>query len=320
MKTNPQLIDIEDETRHDDRPVEVPEFSIESSSSQEFISNEKRPPLYVRKKCLRRRWLVASIVALFVLVMGILLWVNRYDFIKPEIDASVSDAQNIELLSKPYRPSASGTTVTSDSVLGVAFDMYSLNGLKASLEREIPDTADNTLVLFMRSAEYYPDNSMIGTVVIDGDKIHAKERKSRLAYVSISEDGRMTMGISLSDKMQDFVVSTDGSFFRQFVLLGDGEMPAKFQLHGKVERAALARMSDGEMYYVITRHKETMYDFADALREYGFMDAVYITGGNAYNFYRTSDGNAHVSQSVREKIEKYHDRTIPAPMLVFRTK
>lgn len=320
MKTDPQLIDIEDVARHDDRPVEVPEFSIESYTSPELSPDEKQSPLYVRKKGLRRRWLVATFVVLAILICGILLWIHRYDFIKPELNAAVTDAQNIELLSKPFHASALGTTVTSDSVLGVAFDMYSLSGLRASLEKEIPDTADNTLVLFMRSAEYYPDNSMIGTVVIDGDKIHAKERKSRPAYVSVSKDGRIAMGISLGDKMSNFAVSTDGSFFRQFVLLGDGEMPAKFQLHGKVERSALARMYDGRIYYVITRHKETMYDFADALREYGFMDAVYITGGNAYNFYRTPDGNAHVSQSVRKKIEKYHDRAIPAPMLVFRTK
>jgi hypothetical protein len=30
-----------------------------------------------------------------------------------------------------------------------------------------------------------------------------------------------------------------------------------------------------------TRNKETLWDFADALREYGFIDAIYITGGTA---------------------------------------
>ena len=29
--------------------------------------------------------------------------------------------------------------------------------------------------------------------------------------------------------------------------------------------------------FFATRHKETLWDFADALREYGFIDAIYIT-------------------------------------------
>ena len=33
-----------------------------------------------------------------------------------------------------------------------------------------------------------------------------------------------------------------------------------------------------------------MYDFADALLEYGFTDAIYITGGNDRCFYRDRNG------------------------------
>ena len=35
-------------------------------------------------------------------------------------------------------------------------------------------------------------------------------------------------------------------------------IPAKFQLHGKVERRALARTSDDHLYYIETRHPETL--------------------------------------------------------------
>lgn len=314
MKTDPQLIEIDDTERQDDRPVEVPKISVESTSAPDMVAGE-------RGKAGTATWLWPGVcaVVLVLLACGIFLWALRHAS-KPEIAASVSDEQNIEMLSEPYEPSARGTTVTSDSVFGVAFDMYSLDGLKASLEREIPDTTDATVVLFMRTADYHPDGTMIGTVVVDGERIKAKERQSRPAYVAISKDGNIAIGISLSDKMPDYAASTGGSFFRQYLLLADGELPAKFQLHGKVERAAIGRMADGELHYVVTRHKETMYDFADALREYGFVDAVYMTGGNAYDFHRTSDGTAHVSQAVRDKMEKYRDKAIPSPMLVFRSK
>ena len=35
------------------------------------------------------------------------------------------------------------------------------------------------------------------------------------------------------------------------------------------------------------------WDFADALREYGFIDSIYITGGADFVFYRDKDGVRH---------------------------
>ena len=61
-----------------------------------------------------------------------------------------------------------------------------------------------------------------------------------------------------------------------------------------------------------------MYDFADALREYGFTDAVYLTGGNSYAFHRSPDGVTHIPEATKEKIEKYRSTSPIAPMLVFR--
>lgn len=35
---------------------------------------------------------------------------------------------------------------------------------------------------------------------------------------------------------------------------------------------------------------ETLWNLADALREYGFIDAIYITGGADYTWWRESAG------------------------------
>ena len=93
--------------------------------------------------------------------------------------------------------------------------------------------------------------------------------------------------------IRNYAVEQGGSFFRQFILVSNGVLPSKFYLHGKVERRALARMSDDRLFYIESRHPETMWNFADALREYGFADAIYITGGKCYSFYRTADGKPH---------------------------
>ncbi|MDE6682298.1 MAG: phosphodiester glycosidase family protein, partial [Muribaculaceae bacterium] len=270
----------------------------------------------------RRRaiWIVVSL--LVVVIVACALWRYRFWFMNPNVTSSVSDGDNIAYLSSrtPMPEGIKGVEVAEDSILGVAFTSYPLQGLRGSIERELPDTADRSVVLMMRSADYYPDGKVIGTMVIDGTPIPAKERRTRPGYVALSKDGKTAIGISLTDRVSDRAADSVGSFFRQFAILGNGELPAAFALHGKVERGAIGRMADGSLHYFLTRNRESMYDFADALREYGVMDAGYITGGNGYEFYRDKDGVAHVSQRLKDHYAKYPDRKVPAPMLVFRTK
>ncbi|MDE6576928.1 MAG: phosphodiester glycosidase family protein [Muribaculaceae bacterium] len=320
MQTDRNIIDVDDDIREDNRPQEVPVITIEETQDNSSPYPYKSQ-IFTRENVKgrkNRRCISVAVVVLCLSIVGLLLWQNRYYLMTPEVVSSVSDNKNIEILKSTAPASTSGTTITTDSLLGVAFDMYSLSGLKASLEREMPDTTDSSLVLFMRSADYHPDGSMLGTVMLDGEEFPSKERKSRPAYMAISKAGVPTIGISLTDKVSDFIKNNKGDFFRQYVLLGDGELPSSFALHGKVERAAIGRMADGQLFYIVSRHKETMYDFADALREYGFTDAIYITGGNGYSFYRTTDGETHINAETKEKIKKYSKASPPAPLLVFR--
>ena len=71
-----------------------------------------------------------------------------------------------------------------------------------------------------------------------------------------------------------------------------------------------------QFYYIATRHKEILWDFADALREYGFIDAIYITGGADYVFYRDRDGVKHDIGNPAEYPQKKWKGIIP--WLVFR--
>lgn len=316
MKTDNNTLDINEEIREDSRPTEIPVISIERDNGDD----DGRPDGPSQRKRRYRRRIMASLAAALVLLLlgGLLLFHFRYELMSPDLPASVSDEDNISLLEAPYSPSAEGTAPASDSILGVAMDFYPLDGLRASLEKELPDTADRSLILFMRSADYHPGGSPIGPMVVNGESLEAKERESRMAYMAISPDGRPVIGVSHSDRMRRYATETGGSFFRQYVLLSDGTLPADFRLHGKVERAAIGRMADGSLHYIVTRHKETMYDFADAMREYGVVDAMYITGGNAYTFYRDSSGAPHINDATREKISKYSSTPLPLPLLVFR--
>ncbi|MDE5807502.1 MAG: phosphodiester glycosidase family protein [Muribaculaceae bacterium] len=304
------FIDISDYQHvEDNRPVDIPVITVESMP---YATAQPEQP---KKSWLRWVWIAAAII-----VVAICL--NHFLSTQPPVSSSVSDSQNIESLSAsiPKGKGAKGVEMISDSILGVAFNAYPLDGLRGSLEKEIPDTADLSVVLMMRSADYHPDGKTIGTMVIDGKTMPAKELRSRSAYLAFSKEGKPALGISRSNKLAEFAEENGGSFFRQFVLLGDGELPPSFMLHGKVERGAIGRMADGSLHYFLSRNRESMYDFADALREYGVVDAIYITGGNGYEFYRDEEGTGHVSDNLRDHYLKYPDRKAKAPMLVWRTK
>lgn len=240
----------------------------------------------------KRKWLkrlLALVVFGCVMVatlVGYYLWNYYYNI---GVSVSVTPEQNIEKLQQPVKQEAPEVVMTSDSILGVAMDFYAIHGLKASIEFEEPDTTDTSVYLYCRSADFKADSTYIGSLVVDGKEYESD--KSRLGYMAMLGDNSV-IGISRSEKVKDFVQERGGSFFRQFILVSDGVIPARFFLHGKVERRAIGRISN-QLYFIATRHKETLWDFADALREYGFTDAIYITGGDNYCFYRSKDGVRH---------------------------
>ena len=267
---------------------EVPIIIIERDEQpqpQEVVTKVVAPSR--KQKWLKRFLALAAIGCMMVAALaGYYLWNYYYNI---GVSVSVTPEQNIEKLQKPAKQETPEVVMTSDSILGVAMDFYAIHGLKASIEFEEPDTVDTSVYLYCRSADHKADNTYIGSLVVNGE-----ERQSdthRLGYMAML-GGNSVIGISRSEKVKDYVQEHGGSFFRQFILVSNGEIPGRFFLHGKVERRAIGRIDD-QLYFIATRHKETLWDFADALREYGFIDAIYITGGADYVFYRDKDGIRH---------------------------
>ena len=285
---------------------EIPEFVIERDDEPRAV-----PASPVR--C--RRWLrrVAKALAVMLLVLAAIgvykKWAYYY---RLGVPVSVSPQENIEKLRKPLAPELPAVVLTTETVLDVEFDMLALHGLKASIEFAEPDTADTSVYLYSRSADVGADSVCLGSLVAQGRQMC--DDRSRLGYVGMV--GRnMVIGVSRMDAVKDYVLEHGGSFFRQFILVSNGTIPGVYYLHGKVERRAIGRIGD-QLYYIVSRNKETFWGFADALREYGFIDAIYITGGDDYCFYRTADGQRH---DIGDPADYPHLRWQgKVPLLVFR--
>ena len=265
-----------------------------------------------KQKWLKRFLALIAVGCLMIAVLaGYYFWNYYYNI---GISVSVTPDQNIEKLQRPATQEKPEVVMTSDSILGVAMDFYAIHGLKASIEFEEPDTTDTSVYLYCRSADHKADKTYIGSLVAGGKEYQSDTH--RLGYMAMLGNNSV-IGISRSEKVKDYVQEHGGSFFRQFILVSDGAIPSRFFLHGKVERRAIGRI-DEQLYYIATRHKETLWDFADALREYGFFDAIYITGGADYVFYRSKDGVKHdIGDSSEYPHNKWKGIT---PWLVFRRK
>ena len=291
------------------REPEIPEFIIERD-------DDARPPVEPRlpektgKKWLRR---VLKALALALMVTAALFAYKAWDYYyNIGVPVSTTPSENIEKLQRPAAKEVPEVVMTSDSILGVALDFYAIHGLQASIEFQEPDTTDASVFLYSRSADHQADGQYLGSLVVDGKELQSD--RSRLGYMAMA-DGRMVIGVGRSDRVKDYVADCGGSFFRQFILVSNGVIPSRFHLHGKVERRALGRIGD-TLYYIATRHKETLWDFADALREYGFVDAIYITGGTDYCYYRSADGQRHdIGNPEDYPHERWKDII---PWLVFR--
>ena len=295
--------------------LEEPIITIESRDDMEngysSITIKKRSQL--QKWSLAIMWFVATVVLVFGCYKVIRLYNYYYNI---GVSISVSPKENIKKLDDMKAQNESSAVVfKTDSVLGVALNIYELHNVKAELTLVEPDTADHSVLMYTRTADYTATGKYIGSLVVDGEQ--KRSDVSRLGYCAIAK-GNMVIGISRFDDMCEHMVERDGSYFRQFLLVSNGELPQRFFLHGKVERKALARTTDDRLCIVETPHPETLWDFADALREYGYVDVIYLTGGNESGFYRAPDGMVHFTEkAARYRTDKHHG---VAPWLVLRTR
>lgn len=304
------VIDDEQETGPAQDLGEVPVITIEEAPTDNGRDEHAQ---HVGRKRDRWLWFVGGLVLSAVLSVGTwVAWRYYRMYVNIGIPVSATSAENIgKLAAHPQRVTPE-VVATSDSILGVAMNFYELRGLEAEVTLQEPDTTDTGVYLYSRCADHEKNGEYLGSLVMDGRELQSDP--SRLGYCAMA-DGNVVIGVARDEKVKDYTVEQGGSFFRQFVLVSNGVLPAQFHLHGKVERRALGRI-DEKLYYIETRHAETMWDFADALREYGFTDAIYITGGTDYCFYRTADGTRHDIGDVTKYPHKKWKGIIP--WVVFR--
>lgn len=289
--------------------TENPIIIIESDDEEEVVVNQGM----VKAKRGIWKYIAIALVSIVLLATGGYLGWHYYRHnYYVGMPVSCSPSENIAKLERTPSKITPEVIFTQDSIGSVALNMYEIRGLKAELSFDEPDTTQTDVYLYSRCADYGKDGKILGSMVQAGKLI--SDDNTRLGYCAMV-GGNTVIGIARNEAVRDYTMENNGYFFRQFILVSNGEIPRVFHLHKKVERRALARMDD-HIYYIESRHAETMWDFADAIRRYGFIDAIYITGGDQPSFYRTSDGEHHLIGNP-ENMPSMRNKKL-APYIIFR--
>lgn len=167
----------------------------------------------------------------------------------------------------------------TDSINDVVFTVIPLVGCRAAVTFEKPDSTDCDILISLPAADIRADNGeIVGEFIHDRQQLSRGVRKQGFCY--ISPEGNVTIGSGEGEAQKKSAIDEGGTFFRQYSLVMEGEIQPNI-LKGKAERRALAILQ-GKPTIVISRDRESIYDFSQALADYGFSHAIYLPGGKGF--------------------------------------
>ena len=188
------VIEDKDDVATEQNCLETPTITIESDDTPEVSPTPQQPHH-------NRKWpFVVASVLITLLVCMALGWGYRYyvRYINIGVPVSVTSKENINLLSAmPQEGITPEVRKTSDSILGVAINMYEIIGLKAEITFYEPTPEDSDVYLYSRCCDQTSydaeTNRYLGTLVQQGKELSSDN--SRLGYCAMANDN-IVIGIA----------------------------------------------------------------------------------------------------------------------------
>lgn len=269
-----------------------------------------------RNRMKRILWAAISLVVVLAIVLTFILTRQLSYPHPPILPASSTEMQNINRLMAPVDTLGEASiNVTEDSINGVSLVFYRLDNLKAELSFTAPADTDSTVYLYTRCADYRADNrKILCDCVIEGEQI--SEGNNRSGYFA-SVRGNMVIGVALTDSVKKLCEDYDGYYFRQFAIVSKS-LKGDVRLKGKKFRRALAFQKPDSYYVIESKRRESLHDFTEAIEDYGFTDAIFLTGGDDYSYWR--DRNKTIHPIGNPSHRDVGSKNSPLLYLIFKSK
>ena len=108
-------------------------------------------------------------------------------------------------------------------------------------------------------------------------------------------NGNISIGKTVNDDVARYCTERKGFFFRQELLLSNGELQPSLE-KGKAVRCALAKQGN-DVYVVITDGEESLHDFANAMKAAGVTDAILLADNPLLQYKQEEVSVVHCSST-----------------------
>lgn len=236
-------------------------------------------------------WIIGCI--LLVLAAGSLIFLmNRKEqtpeyYFEPEQTAETA-SQSVSVIA-PGTGGAEAETpfieMAEEAAGATTLRIYTPHNATMSLTIGMPDKSDSTIVFAAMAADIRKDNlQIVGDFVLSGKRLARGIAKK--GYAAMIDD-KITIGVGESTPLLQEAIDRNGSFFRQYPLVSDGE-PAENKPKGRSIRRALA-VRGGQVIMAESIDRLSFQDFSQALITIGVTDAIYLVGSDAYGWYQNKE-------------------------------
>lgn len=264
----------------------------------------------------RKWWFWLTVAVCVSGIVWLIVWLRPNDAGQPEPDQSlpqsnvvttVDNTSDFQCESTAVLPNivenkSASVIIVDTTVNDVALRLYTPQNAIPELCVGDVDTDDNSIIMAFQAADIRADNHQVaGDFVVNGKVL--SNGKAKRAFCAII-DGKTYIGCKEETPLLDEAIKREGNFFRQYPLVVNGNM-CENNPKGKAIRYALCE-KDGVNMVVSSSARESFYDFAQALADFGMQQAIYLTGGNSYGFCRT-ESNPYISWGDASEWTKYAD-------------
>ncbi|MDR0394556.1 MAG: hypothetical protein LBH77_05290 [Tannerella sp.] len=276
------------------------------NSMQRVERKEPEKNLKSLKKESKRNLTILFCALLGILITSVILFINKKEqapeyYFEPEQsesleqDISVVTPDSVNKLKQPPYMEMSEETAN-----GIRLMICTPHHATMSLMVGMPEETDSTIIFAAMAADIRKDNlEIVGDFVLSGKQLARGIAKK--GYVAII-DNKITIGVGESTPLLQQAIDHNGSFFRQYPLVNNGELMENKPKNKSVRRALAIR--DGQMILVQSRNRESFHDFSRALINSGISDAIYLVGGDAYGWYYDFEHVRHTFGTKLEDIPK----------------
>lgn len=237
------------------------------------------------------KWLLFSILFIIILIIAHLVFSPKEQtpeyYFEPENTSQESISIPIDSIKDSTEKGY--IEVLSDTINDVPLTIYIPHKATMSLVLGMPDESDSTIVFAAMAADIRRDNKeIVGDFVLSGKQLSRGIAKKGFCAI---DNTTITIGVGESTPLLEQVINNNGSFFRQYPLVNNGELVENKPKNKSIRRALALR--NKQVIMIESQSTESFHDFSQALIDIGVSNAIYLVGGDAYGWYSNKDKVRH---------------------------